>query len=184
MDINKIKDTWNKVSSAFYRTQWSIEQWFEDRKYFFRNVKRFHKMLYKFRPWDYQYAIDMFIRSLEILRDNIAKGCEVEYSRNKKVKKMTELIDLLNMRIDGIDIDSLVDDKLTGTARMKAIDNLYHQHFQDIFRLIEGQPNDEFMTKYNKLKEDFEKENPGKEPNPWDLADVAKDGSGILNWWN
>lgn len=180
---NKIKDNLNKISSAFYRTQWSIEQWFEDRKYFLRNVKRFHKMLYKFRPWDYQYAIDMFVRSLEILRDSIAKGCEVEYSRNKKVKKMTELIDLLNTHIDDIDIDSLVDDKLTGTERMKAIDNLYHQHFQDIFRLIEGQPDDEFMAKYNKLKEDFEKDNPGKEPNPWDLADVAKDGSGILNWW-
>lgn len=180
---NKIKDILNKVSSEIYRVFWRIDQWFEDRKYFFRNVKQFHKMLYKFRPWDYQYAIDMFIRSLEILRDSIAKGYEVEYSRNKKVKKMTELIDLLNTRIDDIVIDSLVDDKLTGTARMEAVDNICHQYFQDIFRLIEGQPNDELVAKYNKLKEDFEKDNPGKEPNPWDLADAANDGSGILQWW-
>lgn len=179
----KIKEVCNTVSSKFYAIRWSFEQWLEDRKWFWRNLFKFRKNIAKFRPWDYQYTIDMFTRSLEILRDNIEKGPEIDLTRNKKVAKMNELIELLKTDIDSIDIDSLIDDSLVGEARYKAIDDLYAKHFHDIFRLIEGEPADEFNERYKKIIAEYKEKHNGEEPNPFDAADEARDGSGIMTWW-
>lgn len=178
----KIQDAWNEISTKFYCAEYCVEQWFEDRKWFWKNLKSFHKSLTKFRPWDSQYTIDMFTRSLEILRNEINKGPEINLTRNKKVAKMDELIALLKIRIDDIDIEQ-IDPNLKGEERYKAIDDLYAEHFHKIFRLIEGTSNEEFDKRYKKIVEEYKEKHNGEEPNPFDAADEAQDGSGIMTWW-
>lgn len=63
---------------------------------FFKNVWSFRKELYGFYPWDYNYNLSIFRRSLELTADNIEKsGWEVDSSRLKKVAKMREVIELI-----------------------------------------------------------------------------------------
>ena len=73
---------------------------------FFKNIILFRKELYGFYPWDSSCNLNLFKKSLEITADNLEKyGYEIEISRNKKVKSIKRVIELLDHSINEDFID-------------------------------------------------------------------------------
>lgn len=66
---------------------------------FIKNIWRFRKQMWEYRPWDYGYTMDNLRQSLYLMSEYIDKrGLEVDESRRKKVyymKRCIHLIDLL-----------------------------------------------------------------------------------------
>ena len=64
---------------------------------FFRNLWFFRNNLWEFRGWDYAFNLSLFARSLERTSEVLEKyGSEVEISKDKKVKKINRVIELIN----------------------------------------------------------------------------------------
>lgn len=93
---NKIYTSEEKFIDFFKYTIWyNTKNFFYDLKWYFRNLKNFNKALWNFRSFDHIYCVNMYVRSLELLRDSISNGNEERTSANKKVNKINELIELL-----------------------------------------------------------------------------------------
>lgn len=54
---------------TFYSFRYKFKSFYSGFKYFFINIWRFRKQLSEFRAFDYQYNLNIYIRSLEITRD-------------------------------------------------------------------------------------------------------------------
>lgn len=93
-----LKKLW--VNITVYYDVYIRDKWY-DTKAYFKNLRRFNKILHKWRPWDYQYQVELFTFGIEQLADNLEKyGNEVEESRNKKIKAMRELVTLLKTDVE------------------------------------------------------------------------------------
>jgi hypothetical protein len=94
--MGKLKDFWFNVK--YYL--WTVpNDWWYDVKWFFKNLKRFWKQLWKFRTWDYFYCITLFADSLEWLANEIEGGHEEKRSAGKKVAAIRELVSLLKKTV-------------------------------------------------------------------------------------
>ncbi len=68
--------------------------------YFFKNLWRFRKEMWEFRPWDYNFNIKMWRTSLFELCEYIdKKGLEANETRRKKVYYMRRAIHLMDLII-------------------------------------------------------------------------------------
>ena len=94
--FNRTRTKKEKFIDFFKYTIWyNSKIFFYDLKWYFRNLKNFNKVLWNFRSFDHIYCVEMYTRSLELLRDSISNGNEERISANKKVNKINELIELL-----------------------------------------------------------------------------------------
>jgi hypothetical protein len=65
-------------------------------KWSFWALHKYFKIVKKMRPWDGSYIYEMTKFQLELLLPKIDNGHEEQVSRNKKVKDIKRLIELLN----------------------------------------------------------------------------------------
>lgn len=155
-------------------------------KWFFKNLKNFRKQLWEFRDWDYEYAVGMFVRSLELLRDTIEHGHGDERSNAKKIAKINELIELINYDYDD-DIFEVWKKRNSGELTEdecdKETERIRHEYYSKIFKIIEGQSNVKLSNEVNKAlaNNPYTKEYHDAWYDIW----VEKfDGSGIECWWD
>ena len=158
--------------------------WFDNHIYFWKNVIAFRKNLAEFRPYEYQYSIDMFRRSIELLRDDIAKNSNRNLCAEKSVKGMNELIDLLKVPIEDIPFEELPED---GSNSVIAYNRARLEHLNKVFRIISGPDPKEVEARYKEEYEAYKKAN-----GDFDIADFGEeskilksvyDGTGIDTWW-
>lgn len=65
------------------------------------NLIRFFPVIWKFRSWDYIYALIVFKKCLEFLSKSIENGYEVDESRLPKADAINKAVVLLNNIIEG-----------------------------------------------------------------------------------
>lgn len=167
-------DVWVPVKDVWYDTQW-----------FFMNLKTFWKTLWHYRDWDYEYIVDILIVLFNKLASRIEQGNEEHISASKKVAAIRSLVRELERDVD--EETSLLEEKsiITRFEWGIAYDKIQKERLRNIFRLIEGQDDDEFREKYLAAQEKWKTEH-GKEPNSNELYDIwveLFDGSGIGGWW-
>lgn len=76
-----------------------------------KNIHRFRKVLWEYRPWDSAYALQAFKIGLKSLAKVLKDGNEVDETRLPKYEKINKVIDLLDHCIDDSFIE-LAEDKL------------------------------------------------------------------------
>lgn len=167
---------WDNVKTFFYNLGW-----------FFHNLKVFAKSLWEWRDWDHEYTKDLYIVCLKEHAKSIEQGPEDSRSTKKKVKKIRELIDLLETDIYDITSDEIIagrkkgikEEKLQRRAKEKQ-----EAHIDKILRIIKGQDFKSFGKKYDEIKEKLQKNHPNKEIDPYEIWIRVFDGSGTEGWWN
>lgn len=83
--LRELKWFWNFRVAKFFTIRYYIP-------HFVRNVWHFRKQLNEYRTWDYHYSLMMLHRSIELLKESITKGYEVEETRQPKVEAMEEVL--------------------------------------------------------------------------------------------
>jgi hypothetical protein len=81
---------WYKMYSFFRWDLWA----------FIGNIWKFRRELYQHRWWDYNFTLQMLRRSVSIMEKGMHNGLEIRVSRDKKIKKMQRLIELLDNKIE------------------------------------------------------------------------------------
>ena len=68
---------------------------------FFKNIWRFRKELYSHQWWDYRFTLEMLYRSISIMEKGLSKdGMELSESRDKKLKQIRRVLELLKHKLD------------------------------------------------------------------------------------
>ena len=198
-----------KVKDFFvYSIGWNLRYWWHDMKWFFRNIWKFIKLAYHWRPWDYNYQIDLFKFGLGELADFMDRfGNEVDETRTKKVAAIRELLAELgkdykdDVETDdpfGDNIEKIVEyedgsvafsfkedeeTKEKEKAHEEAVEAARKAHYEKIFRLLIGQDmkvlHDEVTKRFKELNED----DPHYTRRSKIFAELY-DGSGIEGWWD
>lgn len=180
----KFQKTFDSISTNLHRAKWSVKNWFDDRKWFWKNLIAFRKDLTEYRPWDYQHSLNMFAKSLELLRDGILDGLEVEVMAKKKALAISELVELLRMGPEEAIYNNV--SPLAGKSNedyVKIINKLYDGYFARMHILLAGEPDADFEKRFKENIEKYKATHNGEEPDVFDIADETKDGTGIMNWW-
>lgn len=181
---SKFKKTSDSILTNLYHTKWSVKHWFDDRKWFWKNLIAFHKDLTEYRPWDYQHSLNMFAKSLELLRDGILEGPEVVVMTKKKASAINELVELLRMGPEKAICNNV--SPLAAKSRKdyaEIINMLHNDYFSKMHRLLAGEPDADFEKRFNENIEKYKAMHNGEEPDVFDIADETKDGTCIMNWW-
>jgi len=94
-------DSFKKIMNIgkFWRYAFWEDKYYE-LKWIFWALRKYFKISSKMRPWDGVYIFEMTKHQLEILLPKIENGYEEEKARNKKVKDIKRLIELLNHAIE------------------------------------------------------------------------------------
>ena len=69
------------------------------------NLFTHFKVVWRSRPWDFNYPLAIFKFKLEQLSKSVENGWEEEISRDKKVKDMKRCIELINHKLEDDYID-------------------------------------------------------------------------------
>jgi len=178
---------------------------------FFKNIYRFRKELYSHQWWDYRFTLEMLYRSLTILEKGLSKdGMEVPESREKKLKQIRRVLELLKHKLDDdyieraekvlgqLPLKPLEWEEIEGTDSHRLIDNdtpAERKHMKKVFArarkvekaewvemwsIISGLQTDEHWQDYIKT-EDYTKLNTeGKFEAQWKWSD----GSDMRTWWD
>lgn len=86
---------------------WNVpSEWYYNVKWFFGNLWRFRKILWKYRTWDFAYCAELFADSLDWLAYQIKNGHEVQKSANRKAKAIRETAKLFRYLVDDSDFDT------------------------------------------------------------------------------
>lgn len=94
-----------------------------DIRYYFRNLKRFHKILKEYRDFDFNYIIDLNIFAFTNLKNALVH--EADSSRLKKQKKIDELIENFH--------------KLRDLDMIYTTDNAYNEILDNINKILKSQ---------------------------------------------
>lgn len=198
-----------KVSLWFSIKWYNIKHKYYAVKLYFQNLLLFNKVAKNYYPWDYQSQVDLFAFGLERLAKCIENGHEVEWSSNKKVAAIRELVDLLKSGYE-----DEVDDKYLGVGQdnvvthvkeyedgsigfetideeSKKIQEASHKKYTEelkkarkayydrVFYLIKGQ---DLGKQFGEKRDDENLEEYNKR---WDKFNKENfDGSGIEGWWD
>lgn len=145
-------------------------------KSFFRNLKctiynhiKFHEQLKHWHPYDYEYQIKMFSFCLEQLAEAIKNGDEEEKSRDKKVSKIKELINLLNFDFDNLE-NKLYEEIIAPEHRNSS--NVDEDTFNNFCTTLQK----EKAKIYNKIFRIIKGQN-------YKQRSLNFDGTGIDGWW-
>lgn len=142
-----------------------IAKYFSIRYYipsFVRNVWYFRKELNEYRTWDFYYSLMMLHRSIELLKESIKKGYEVEDTRIPKVVAMEKVLYLLKRHMDEVHNDEA-----------RAEYNLNYDEWPPA------------KSEAETLRKVYEKE-AELQNEDWDrILEIFKDKQkGIKTWWN
>ena len=205
----KRRSFWKRVSQWFSRKLYAVKLWYHTKRLYLKNLVLFNKMAKNYYPWDYRSQVDLFVFGLETLANWMEHGNEVDWSRNKKIAAIRELIDLLKNGYDngvsdeyfGVGEENVithVTEYEDGSIGFKTIDeesrkikeesnNRYQEElkkareafYNRVFYLIRGQ----------KLGEQFDKQRENETLEEyykrWDkYKEENFDGSGIEGWWD
>lgn len=100
MEIVYTKEFWKSLKKLRFHNRWFYKLYdlFKyNIPYFFKNIWKFRKELYRYREYDYIFSLIMFKRSLELLCNTIEfKGHEINETRLKKVTKLKRVIEILS----------------------------------------------------------------------------------------
>lgn len=173
------------------RWYWKIWEFFKyNLPNLFKNIWTFKKELWYYRPWDWQYSLAMFKRSLEPLAEELRNGNEVEEMRMKRYHKMLEVIKIMdNIGQDNyreqaeqilgkkVNYDHLFDDnepeqvRATNKEIRDLADKMEKDEWKLLWKILEGQDESTFTPAPE-----------GKDS--YDHYSEQKDGSGLPGWWN
>lgn len=130
---------------------------------FVRNVWYFRKELNEYRTWDFHYSLLILHRSIELLKEAITDGYEVEDTLTPKVAAMEEVLYLVKRLMDEVHNDE---------ARI--FYNLEEPQWAYTKRLSA-----ELMRKVYEKEVELENED-------WDrILEIFKDKQkGIKTWWD
>ena len=95
----KIADTfWKSFKRTFNPNIFEMfSDWFYDFKNGIKNLIRYRKIVYRTRPWDYEFIIKMLDFQLRLLHNQInVYGQEIDETRIPKIKRMERVLELLN----------------------------------------------------------------------------------------
>ena len=101
-----------------------LKWWWFDFQQGCKNIKTFWRVIWRFKPWDYGYQLQLWRASLVPLRDAIQAGNEVDVTRLKKVAKIQRCIDLID-RIHDDDYFALAEAELGETVEILDIATEY-----------------------------------------------------------
>lgn len=182
------KHVWEEICDFFRYTIWdNIEMFFYNLWWFFHNLRVFAKSLWRWRDWDHEYTKDLYIVCLKEHAKAIENGHEENRSAKKKVKKIHELIELLETDIYDITSDEIIagrrkgikEEKLQRRAREKQ-----EAHINKILQIIKGPDYISFNKKYDEIAQKMKRDHPNKEIDPYEIWVRAFDGSGCETWWD
>lgn len=168
-----------KFNLRYYLIEKPKEFWY-NLKYFFGNIKRFRKQLWKYRTYDFCFNLKLFAESIEWLAHDIENGYEETRSANKKVKAIRELKSLIEYMCNDSEYDTFeVDDDFnvihvggweTIEERQEVYDKNKKKTFDRIYQILYGQ------DRKSRLSKDGES---------W-YEDWVEwfDGTGYESWWN
>lgn len=182
------KRVWEEIHDFFKWTIWdNIKIFFYNLWWFFHNLRVFGKSLWRWRDWDHEYTKDLYIVCLKEHAKAIENGHEENRSAKKKVKKIHELIELLETDIYDITSDEIIagrrkgikEEKLQRRAREKQ-----EAHINKILQIIKGPDYISFNKKYDEIAQKMKRDHPNKEIDPYEIWVRAFDGSGCETWWD
>lgn len=182
------KHVWEEIHDFFRYTIWdNIEMFFYNLWWFFHNLRVFAKSLWRWRDWDHEYTKDLYIVCLKEHANAIENGHEENRSAKKKVKKIHELIELLETDIYDITTDEIIagrrkgikEEKLQKRAREKQ-----EAHINKILQIIKGPDYISFNKKYEEIAQKMKRDHPNKEIDSYEIWVRAFDGSGCETWWD
>lgn len=168
-----------------------------------KNFWFFRKEIWSFRPWDYNYQLDLLKRSLEPLADCIEKGMEIDETRLKKVDAIRRSIAILenitkNRYIDlaekekgtEVNVDHMFEEEPEDISRKNRdvfdlAQKMEEEEWIELFSLLRGQDHEDYKSLMEKIKSKEETKEPLDE---WELKNDHWnkwfDGSGMKGWWN
>lgn len=92
----KNRTIWENTRDFIEMDVWDpIDTFCQNLKWYFRNKRTFRKTLWNWRPWDYNYQMELFAYGLEQLADAIDHGHEVRESAEPKVVAIKQLVNEL-----------------------------------------------------------------------------------------
>ena len=178
---------------------------------FFKNIYRFRKELYNHQWWDYRFTLEMLYRSLTILEKGLSKdGMEVPESREKKLKQIRRVLELLKHKLDDdyieraekvlgqLPLKPLEWEEIEGTDSHRLVDNdtpaekkhmkkvfaharrVEKKEWVEIWKIISGLQTDEHWKDYIKT-EDYTKLNTNEK---FEAQWKWSDGSDMRTWWD
>lgn len=207
---------WTKKVRDFfvYTIGWRTRDWWYDTKWYFSNLKRFHKVLKTWRSFDYHYQIDLFKFGIqELAKAKKYYGNEYEEHCNKKIEAMNALVaeierdyeEDVRQRLNysyksGGKVTEYADGSVCfhgddSKERGKETKRYYAEvakerklHYQKIFDLIIGQDNDviekEIRKRFDALQDKPKKGTPEYSELYAKFWNEVWDGSGIEGWWD
>jgi hypothetical protein len=154
-----------------------------------RNFKRFWKLVWNYRPWDYSGSMALFSKGLSGIADTLVTGYEIPKPRGKKIVKIRRAVEIM----DHLCKDSFIDlaEKKLGyevnseylfreeppeiAAKNKAIFDLARDieesEYEELWTILKG-------NKIPEMPEDLD----SNEASKW--YDKHFDGTGIRGWWD
>lgn len=163
--INNMKKLFENIEDFFFTIKMQSSDWLYNIGLYFKNLKRFRKILQTYESWDWTYLVKLNIFGLENLKNELIH--EVDGPREKKKQKISELISLLNDLVN--DTGYWNDEKLEGEEyNDEYAKRLWENHekgFEEIHKIVVGQ-------------------NPFKHGRKNKNKDKWFDGSGLTDWWD
>jgi hypothetical protein len=148
------------------------------------NLIRFFPIVWKFRPWDFCFALIIFKKGLEILSKTIECGNEVDEGRLPKVKAINRAVVLLKNVAEENYID-LAEKDLDLEMSNLPLDFVPSEHGADWFKLKDNRTKEEqeidkqiFDRSYEIEKEQWE------ELKNLLFGDENIPGSNMKGWWD
>lgn len=146
-----------------------IKDFFRDLKCTIYNHIKFHEQLKHWHPYDYEYQIKMFSFCLKQLAEAIRNGDEEEKSRDKKVFKIKELINLLDFDFSDLE-DKLYEEIII--PKYGNSSNVDEDTFNNFCNTLQKEKN----RIYNKIFTIIKGQN-------YKQRNLNFDGTGIEGWW-
>lgn len=165
------KEKWYEPITDFFEyTIWKngIRDLYYNLKWYFKNLVLFQKQLWTWRPWDYQFQMELFAFGLDQVANAMENGSEVRESANKKIAACKELSRQLRRNVED-EIEWVRGDMTYSEKVRKATAEKY----DEIHRLMKGQD----IMEYKELAE-------GTEEEKYQHYTDWFDGSGIEGWWD
>lgn len=160
-----------------------------------KNIFYFWNVVWNYRSWDYANSLKLFRKSLIPLKDAIEKGTEVKAIRDKKVKKIERVIEILDNITDDkyieiaehilgyeVNINYKLNEEPEDVSDLNdAIYNLASdiekKEWDELYRILKGQDATHFTMILDRSD--------NKNPNQWrSMWEKWYDGSGLPHWWN
>lgn len=203
-----------KIKNFFkYRIVWRTRDWWWNTKWYFRNLKTFQPILKEWRPYNYEYHVDLFKFGIEqLIKAKEKYGNEYHVDADKRISAMKALIAELDR-----DYEEEVRERLNYSYKKskgrvtkyadgsicfhnddeehnKQTNNYFEEvakerkaHYQKIFDLIIGQDSEwlsqEIDRRIAAMPEEEKKSIPENELHHKVYYEVW-DGSGIEGWYD